>query len=113
MNGRPQVSRDPSSAGQDGGAWWVRDFSQDSKAFPVDTERWADILPHLSGPPNVSVEVPDVEVTPRLQGVVIQPEDIGKRRLVGTEADFGRGIARRQQSRGVSGRWRTDDSGVR
>ena len=40
-----------------GGVWSVRDFRKDSEQTPVDAERWSDILPLLSGPTNVSVEV--------------------------------------------------------
>ena len=46
---------------QEGDVWTVKDFTKDSEAVPVDAERWADILPLLSGPPNVSVEVVAVE----------------------------------------------------
>ena len=43
------------------GTWLVRDFAQDADATPVDTERWEEILPLLSGPTSVSVEAYEVE----------------------------------------------------
>ena len=41
--------------------WTVRDFSNDSKDRAVDVNLWADIVPSLTGPPNISVEVVAVE----------------------------------------------------
>ena len=37
------------------GSWFVQDFTKDRARVAVDAERWAEVVPLLSGPPNVSV----------------------------------------------------------
>ena len=46
---------------QNQGIWSVRDFSNDPEDRLVDAQLWADIVPLLIGPPNLSVEVVAVE----------------------------------------------------
>lgn len=46
---------------RDQDVWTVRDFSNDLKDQTVDIDLWSDIVPLLTGPPNVSIEVVGVE----------------------------------------------------
>ena len=45
----------------DDGQWTVQDFGEDLGALPVDPDRWARILPLLSGPTDVTAEVAVVD----------------------------------------------------
>ena len=49
------------------GNWMVRDFRNDEGEVPVDLERWAEFIPLLGGPPNLTVAdilVEDNDYTP-------------------------------------------------
>ena len=43
------------------GVWSVRDLAKYPELVPVDEERWAEVIPLLVGPPNISVAVPKVD----------------------------------------------------
>jgi len=43
------------------GLWTARDYYVHNTGTPVDPERWAALLPLLTGPPDIAVEVPLVE----------------------------------------------------
>ena len=45
---------------QEGGEWSVRTGQDDAEARPLDAERWAEILPLLSRPTSISVDVSPV-----------------------------------------------------
>ena len=40
---------------QKDGSWMVRDFRTDEEDLPVDSEQWAEFIPLLGGPPNLTV----------------------------------------------------------
>ncbi len=44
-----------------GGIWTVTDYQNDSNSLNVDMEKWNLILPLLSRPEGVSVEIPNVK----------------------------------------------------
>ncbi len=46
---------------EDGTGWGVRDARSDDEPGPVDPERWSEIAPLLSGPPEVALDGPLVE----------------------------------------------------
>ncbi len=46
---------------QDNGEWFARNLATDEENRPLDTEKWAALLPFMTGPPNILVENPRIE----------------------------------------------------